>query len=57
MQELFWIKRTFKNDVEDDTSDTIEIRADSPQEAIEQATRGHQNVTAEIVSHSKKAQD
>jgi hypothetical protein len=57
MQERFLIKRTFKNDVEDDTSDTIPVRADSPHEAIEQATRGHVNVTAEVVSHSKKAQD
>jgi hypothetical protein len=47
MKETYWLKRIFKNDTEDDTTDTVSVTAESELEAKEQVTRGLKNVTVE----------
>jgi hypothetical protein len=54
MKEKYWLKMSFKNDVEDDSTDIVCVAADSEIEAKEEATRGLENVTVEIVGKPRR---
>jgi hypothetical protein len=55
--QKFWVERTFKNDGEDDTRETVQIDADSGLEAEEEARRGLENVSVKIVRQSSADRD